>query len=385
MGFGITSVTSALDAQPDAMETALRLRLEAKDAILQSVVEDRIARANNTRIQQYKPEDKAKLKDGSKVDLWREPDTKDDPGWRGPCELIKVYADGGRCVVDWRGHVMLVPLRHVRPHIGFVWWTSGAGPPGLTTEGPTAVQQLMKSVEASTPFQIITLGLVWSAALSQYVFVPEDLATNPPKTYTFARAVASHIGLEELDGIQFGTQVKRTNSITGAARGRLLTWHNAAQTSYRVIDVNPLRQNALTTTSPWQDSSFVMFFTYAAASAPADIETTVLPDLSDVGVPSPIPWTASPWSMLDELDDDGQTQAPPPTQPPTLPTCTPTPSAPPAPPQAPAPMIVATVPAAAFSPPGPITAPLPADLPPQPPGPPDEQGPTNQEAVAADP
>ena len=61
---GISAVVSALDVQPDAMETALRLRLESKDAILQAVVEDRIARAHNTKVQQHTPAYKAKLKDG---------------------------------------------------------------------------------------------------------------------------------------------------------------------------------------------------------------------------------------------------------------------------------------------------------------------------------
>ena len=121
---GIASASGVLETPADAMEVALRLRLAAKDAILQSIVEDRIARAHNTRVQQHRPEDRLKLVDGASVDLWREPDGKDDPGWRGPAELVKAYPDGSKAVVNWRGHIMLVPLRHLRPHVGFVWMLS---------------------------------------------------------------------------------------------------------------------------------------------------------------------------------------------------------------------------------------------------------------------
>ena len=55
------------ELKPEAAVAAFRLRPEAKECILQSMVEDC-----------------AKLVDGARVDLWREPDSKDDPGWRGP-------------------------------------------------------------------------------------------------------------------------------------------------------------------------------------------------------------------------------------------------------------------------------------------------------------
>ena len=116
---GVQSVASAVSTTPDAMEQALRLRLLAKDCVLKSVVEDRLARAANTKTHQHKPEDVAKMSaDGCQVDLWREPDSKDDPGWRGPASMVKLHPDKRKAVVDWRGHVMTVPIRHLRPHVG---------------------------------------------------------------------------------------------------------------------------------------------------------------------------------------------------------------------------------------------------------------------------
>ena len=81
---GLAAVDGSLQSAPDFIEESLRLRLMAKDCILQSVVEDRIARAANTRVQQHKPEDMAKLVEDAKVDSWREPTNKEDPCWRGP-------------------------------------------------------------------------------------------------------------------------------------------------------------------------------------------------------------------------------------------------------------------------------------------------------------
>eukprot|EP00959_Pyramimonas_sp_CCMP1952_P231899 4846311-Pyramimonas_sp.AAC.1 len=117
----ISAAAGALETAPDAIEVAIRLRMMAKEAIPQSFVEDRLAVAQNTKMQKFKLEGRAKIIDGAKADLWREPDSKDDPGWRGPCEVIKVYQDGSKAVVDWRGHIMLVPIRHLHPHVGFEW------------------------------------------------------------------------------------------------------------------------------------------------------------------------------------------------------------------------------------------------------------------------
>eukprot|EP00959_Pyramimonas_sp_CCMP1952_P324847 6799594-Pyramimonas_sp.AAC.1 len=57
----------------------------------------------------------------AKVDLWRKPSAKDQSGWRGPAEMVRCMSRENKAIIIWRGHPMLVPLRHIRPHIGFVW------------------------------------------------------------------------------------------------------------------------------------------------------------------------------------------------------------------------------------------------------------------------
>ncbi len=46
----LDSWQSALDTVPDPFETTMRVRMAAKAHILQGIIEDRIARASNTKV-----------------------------------------------------------------------------------------------------------------------------------------------------------------------------------------------------------------------------------------------------------------------------------------------------------------------------------------------
>eukprot|EP00959_Pyramimonas_sp_CCMP1952_P159559 3337664-Pyramimonas_sp.AAC.1 len=63
---GLSAQLGILESVPDAVETSLRLRMAAKDAINAAIIEDRIAKAHNTRVQQHTAADAAKLVDGAK-------------------------------------------------------------------------------------------------------------------------------------------------------------------------------------------------------------------------------------------------------------------------------------------------------------------------------
>ena len=87
--------------------------MHAKQNTLQSVVEQRIARANTSRPQKL---DLSKLKPNEdEVDLFRIPDRKDQSGWRGPCDLLHLGKD--TAIVRHQGVPYIVPIRHIRPHI----------------------------------------------------------------------------------------------------------------------------------------------------------------------------------------------------------------------------------------------------------------------------
>eukprot|EP00959_Pyramimonas_sp_CCMP1952_P310054 6488549-Pyramimonas_sp.AAC.1 len=75
-----------------------------------AIVEDRIARANRTRAQQHGPQNQLKV--GDSVDIYRAPERKDQSGWRGPAELVKISE--GTAIVVWNGIPDILRARHVR-------------------------------------------------------------------------------------------------------------------------------------------------------------------------------------------------------------------------------------------------------------------------------
>ena len=64
-----------LETTPDAGERSIRLQICSKTCILQSIVEERVARANATR---NELSDAAELPDSSSVDIYRLPERKDE-------------------------------------------------------------------------------------------------------------------------------------------------------------------------------------------------------------------------------------------------------------------------------------------------------------------
>ena len=118
----LDSYIGSVSSSADAMECALRLRLLAKDSIIQSIIEDRIARANNTRSQRIDTND---LQIGQKtIDIYRAPDSrtlgKGGTGWHGPADLLEFSHDNSKAVVVWQGMPLLLPTRHIREHICYL-------------------------------------------------------------------------------------------------------------------------------------------------------------------------------------------------------------------------------------------------------------------------
>ena len=55
--------------------------------------------------------------DCDEVELWKDPLTKDLPGWRGPATVTASNRQSeGRITVDWQGTNMELPLAEVRPY-----------------------------------------------------------------------------------------------------------------------------------------------------------------------------------------------------------------------------------------------------------------------------
>eukprot|EP00959_Pyramimonas_sp_CCMP1952_P277695 5804627-Pyramimonas_sp.AAC.1 len=85
-----TSSQSAADMTADPREQRLRLRLMVKSNILQAIIEERIAKANNTRQQTQYASWIDTLKPHDAIDIWRAPARKGQDGWRGPAGFISL-------------------------------------------------------------------------------------------------------------------------------------------------------------------------------------------------------------------------------------------------------------------------------------------------------
>ena len=58
-----------------------------KEAIMQAVSEHRIAESAHSKTQHIQQKTLADLQSGSQIDLWREPDSKYQHGWKGPADF----------------------------------------------------------------------------------------------------------------------------------------------------------------------------------------------------------------------------------------------------------------------------------------------------------
>ncbi len=99
---------------PEAFDTAMRLRLLAKKCMQNSVIEERIARAARMR-QHIVPT--TLLIPGSIVDFWRDTARKDQSGWRGPSKTLSIERRAGSVILRHLGQTHIIPLQYVRKHI----------------------------------------------------------------------------------------------------------------------------------------------------------------------------------------------------------------------------------------------------------------------------
>eukprot|EP00973_Karenia_brevis_P051296 7125953-Karenia_brevis.AAC.1 len=114
-------------------------------------------------------------------------------GWRGPAEIIKIYRESGKAVVTWRGMPLLVPCRHVRPHIGFTWLFFKDFVGAVAEDAIVVVFDRMNLVEDHVNGQIFTYGKLWNVQENQFYWAPADLQSRPPEVYVKAKHAAEKV------------------------------------------------------------------------------------------------------------------------------------------------------------------------------------------------
>ena len=114
---------------------------------------DRLDRAHRTNIRgamqlgEYKPQEK--------VDIWFEPTTKDQCGWRGPAEVLSANTSEGNYSVRIQGRTLIRRPQEVRPHIPYFTYLTL-----VFAEFGSYWQKVKEYAEGIKAGVMITLGVV---------------------------------------------------------------------------------------------------------------------------------------------------------------------------------------------------------------------------------
>ena len=109
-------IGSSLGAAPDASETCRRLGATAERAVQRAASEGRIVGANDATVQVNSDAAKQRpLQDF--VGVFRVPDQKGAPGWRGPIDPLDIDLKENAAIAMHLSMPRVVPLRHARPRV----------------------------------------------------------------------------------------------------------------------------------------------------------------------------------------------------------------------------------------------------------------------------
>ena len=231
---------------------------------------------------------------------------------------------------------MMIPLRHVRVHIGFVsenkfiHFTEIGGQ--ITSH--KIVSNMMDSVDNSPVGHIVVYGTIYDNDLRHFRLQPPDLHERPPSLWLMARAIASEILLlRSFDAIQAGTMLKRTRAVPSAVGGTLIMWNRRNHVDYVIkecLPVSPLDMEI--GNSHWDQRSYLLYYWHQRSpddgdhdqskSTPAVIQSDDPMDADKSYYDwdlSPVPWEPSTSVNRPDLSFASPPDGPSPPQPPKAP------------------------------------------------------------------
>ena len=96
-----------------------RVREIATTNIIEYNARKRVERAHHNKTQS--PLQAQEFQVGDLVDIWYEPQSKDDPrGWRGPGKISSINLEDANVIVRYQGHTLDRWKQEVRPHIAYL-------------------------------------------------------------------------------------------------------------------------------------------------------------------------------------------------------------------------------------------------------------------------
>ena len=219
---GIMAAAGALQTDLTVFEKAMRVRQLSLSAVQQAIVEDRTARANRTRSHRL---DTASLVPGTtEVDLYRE--VQGDVGWRGPALLLKLDADEGVAIVEYRGRPYLVAIRHIRPHAQT--YHSEQQSLKLSDQAEDALFVLMKMTESLPPQSKRMIGFMLEHKVTGMVWRQMPSAEHfNEQMFEKCKAVSQSLTKRELSGMVYGRSLKFLKPPKDTT-GYIITWMSSS-------------------------------------------------------------------------------------------------------------------------------------------------------------
>ena len=348
----------------DVADRAVLLRQHAKAAVLRSVAEHRLARAQHAH---HQVSDLVGKAPGTLVDLYRRPASKDAPGWRGPATLVDLSELTGTAIVTWQGRPYVVPLRHVRPHagVGLVYrhvsacayfkhgksldlthlthvgsgpnesralYTNSQSSTGAdvqvytvsqaatgtavnmyptedynkTNSAVVSLMSLMDMADSCSFGKTAFRGKVWFEELQAFRMLPPGSSMQDKVHKAVYRVCAGLMKGLKHDGIRYGTAISRLSPMPRCFYGVCVFWERTNRSKCFQQIVNPsLGISVRQLTTSWKNTSVLMVYSYSKQPS-EDPELDKVPDVNMEDIPG-YPFNDDGWSSYDsggEIDVD---------------------------------------------------------------------------------
>lgn len=260
---GLLSAAGAMQTDLTVFERAMRIRQTALAQCHQAVAEDRIARAGRSRPHQL---DITEMVAGTtEIEFYRE--VKNDIGWRGPALLLRLDADEGVAVIQYRGKPYLVALRFIRPYRGIYHVEL------QTPDVDNALEKIMRYVEMHTEYKIHIYGWIMKKN-GQWTRLPKS-HDEAIKIYQKAEIIYKSMTTKPLHGVLFGRALRSFKPPKGTV-GTLITWiiHSRNYSVQEYNNDNHLKMKRITNYQK-EDTCVLYFYTYTTVSdEPEGVSTT---------------------------------------------------------------------------------------------------------------
>ena len=202
---------------PGLIQHTHRLREIAVQAMVEGTARERLLISGNTRT--TIPAKAFDFKTGDEVDVYREPTTKDAPGWMGPATIIDLTRiERGIVTVRYHNKASEVQLSHIRKHLYFHIFLADSDP-------QTAHHNVWEYLRAET--EKITRGhhLHFGHILHRGSWIQTSNTSRRPGVFRAAKFFAeNHLHLRNVGAVRLSLAVRELPESKGFHQSVLVMW-----------------------------------------------------------------------------------------------------------------------------------------------------------------